>query len=234
MSDREVWNLIFLPGFSTAKRVTDVSGRGVGMDVVKRNVESLRGRVEVSSVPGQGSRLSMVLPLTLAIIEGMVVQVGGECYVIPTLSVIESIRPEAEKLATVVGRGEVIDVRGRLVPLFRLAGLFKLAGAVEDPTQGIVILVEEDGEQVGLVVDVLLGQQQTVIKSLGPLFEGTVGISGGCIMADGHVGLILDVAGLIKLATGDGASAVRAGSAGGASGYGQPQQREGANVGTQY
>lgn len=201
LSDREVYNMIFEPGFSTAKTVTDVSGRGVGMDVVKKNIESLRGQAEIRSEPGQGSVFKLSLPLTLAIIDGMVIRVGRETYVIPTVSIIRSIRPEAEDISTVLNQGEVLLLQGSLVPLYRLAHLYQLGGSNEDLMDATIVVVEDDERQVGFVVDELVGRQQVVIKSLGETMQAIPGISGGAIMPDGRVGLILDIGGLIKFAT---------------------------------
>jgi len=201
MSDREVFNLIFAPGFSTAKKVTDVSGRGVGMDVVKRNIESLRGNIELMSAPGRGTTVSMRLPLTLAIIDGMIIEVGPERYIVPTLSVVESLRPRREDISTVAGRGELLSVRGQLMPLYRISRTFGIFGALDDPTQGLVMVVEDQGGRVALLVDSLIGRQQVVIKNLGEGMGKVMGISGGAIMADGRVGLILDISGLVKLAS---------------------------------
>jgi two-component system chemotaxis sensor kinase CheA len=199
-SDRDIYNLIFHPGFSTAKKVTDVSGRGVGMDVVKRNIDSLRGQVEIRTEVGKGSTFSIRLPLTLAIIDDMVVRVGAERYIIPTLSVLISIRPEPSQLSTVLGRGQLLSHQGREIPLFRLDEVFHIGGAEKDPTKALAVVVEDDGRHVVLLVDELLGQQQIVIKSLGESVRGITGISGGAIMPDGKVGLILDVGGVIRLA----------------------------------
>ncbi|MBI5833099.1 MAG: chemotaxis protein CheA [Armatimonadetes bacterium] len=204
LSDREAYALIFEPGFSTAKQVTDVSGRGVGMDVVKRNIEALRGAVDIRSEKGKGSVFTIRLPLTLAVIDGMVVRVGDERYVLPTLSIVTSIRPSAQTLSSVLDRGEMLDVQGQLVPLFRLSSLFGIPGAIEDATEALAIVVDDDGRRVCLLADELLGQQQIVIKSLGETMRGLLGISGGAIMPDGLVGLILDVSGLVKLAEGNG------------------------------
>lgn len=201
---REVYELLFLPGLSTANRVTDVSGRGVGMDVVKQAVEGLRGSVDVNSTPGQGTRFTLRLPLTLAIIDGMVLRVGGERYVVPTLVIQRSLRPQADQLSTVLGKGEVLATDEGMVPLVRLARLFETEGADVDPTEGIVVLVGENGDRAGLVASELLGQQQTVIKPLGEGVSNTPGVSGGAIMPDGTVGLILDVSGLVKLAHAEG------------------------------
>ncbi len=200
LSDREVWNLIFEPGFSTAKQVTDVSGRGVGMDVVRRNVELLRGQIDIHSERGLGSKFSIRLPLTLAIIDGMVIRVGKERYIIPTLSVVRSVQPAPENLFSVARKGEMLSLQGQLIPLFRLDHLFKIPDAIQDPTQALVIIVEDDGKLAGLLIDELLGQQQIVIKSLGDGLGSIRGVSGGAIMPDGLVGLILDVGGLVRIA----------------------------------
>lgn len=204
LSDREAFNLIFLPGFSTAKTISDVSGRGVGMDVVKKNVEALRGQVDIMSEPGMGTLFTIRLPLTLAIIDGMVVRVSTERYIIPTLSVVQSIRPRPEEVSTVFQRGEMLKVQGDLIPLYRLDKLFVIEGAGRDATQSTVVVVEDDGRYTGLMVDELLGQQQIVIKPLGDVLQGTPGLSGGAIMPDGHVGLILDIGALVRLATANG------------------------------
>ncbi|NJL58928.1 MAG: chemotaxis protein CheA [Desulfobacteraceae bacterium] len=200
ITEREVYNLIFEPGFSTAKIVSDISGRGVGMDVVRKNVESLRGQVEIQSQPGEGSMFRMILPLTLAIIDGMVVRAGHETYVVPTLSIVRSVQPDAKDISKVLNRGEMIMIQGKLIPLFRLASLFDITGAVSDPTKGIVMVVEDDNKQVGLLIDELIGSQQIVIKTLGDMFKHIPGISGSAIMPNGRVGLILDVGGLVRLA----------------------------------
>jgi len=202
LSERDIYNLIFQPGFSTAKQVTEVSGRGVGMDVVKRNIESLRGQVLIESTPGQGSVFTIILPLTLAIIDGMVVRVGPQRYILPTLSIVQSIRPDKKDLNTVVGTGETLKVHGDLLPLFRLKQVFNLSDGVDEYVDGTVIVVEKDGKRAGLLVDEILGQQQIVIKSLGEGLQGIPGIAGGAIMPDGLVGLILDVGGIMRLATG--------------------------------
>lgn len=200
LTEREIWNLVFLPGFSTAQKVTDVSGRGVGMDVVKKNIEALRGEVEISSVPGKGTKFIIRLPLTMAIIDGMVVRVGRQRYIIPTLSIVTSLRPAMDQVYTVVGQGETIKMQGRLLPLFRMERIFGIPDAARDLQKGIVVVVEADGRQTGVLVDEILGQQQTVIKSLGEMLQGTPGLSGAAIMPDGMVGLILDIGGLVKLA----------------------------------
>lgn len=200
LSDNQIFNLIFLPGFSTAKQVTEVSGRGVGMDVVKRNIEELRGYVHIESEPGRGSKFRIILPLTLALIDGMVVKVGQERYIIPVLSVVESLRPPPGVVTTIIGKGEMITIRNRQLPLFRLAKILGVEGAEADPTKALVVVVEHEGRHTGLLVDDLIGLQQTVIKTLGHGMPQSVGFSGGAIMADGRVGLIVDVAGVLKLA----------------------------------
>ncbi|MCD6271320.1 MAG: chemotaxis protein CheA, partial [Deltaproteobacteria bacterium] len=200
MSDREIFNLIFEPGFSTAKEVTDVSGRGVGMDVVKKNIEAIRGQAEIQSEPGKGSVFQMKLPLTLAIIDGMVAKVGSEIYVIPMVSIITSIKPEPKDLSTVINKGEMLAFHGSLVPLFRLTSLFDIQGGEEDLENSLIVVIEDDGNRAGLVIDELVVRQQVVVKTLGETMKNVVGISGGAIMPNGRVGLILDIGGLVRLA----------------------------------
>lgn len=199
-SDHEINNLIFLPGFSTADKITDVSGRGVGMDVVKKGVEKLRGKVELQSTPGEGSLFLMFLPLTLAIIDGIVVRVGVERYIIPTIAIRESMRPQMEHYNTVHGRGECLLIRDSLVPIIRLYRLFGVADACREISKGLVVVIENEGRQRALLVDELLGKQEVVIKSLGGYMKDVRGVAGGTILGDGRVGLILDLAGLINLA----------------------------------
>ncbi len=201
MPDKEIWQLIFEPGFSTAKQLTEVSGRGVGMDVVRRNIEALRGEIDIHSEAGVGSRFTIKLPLTLAIIDGMVVRVGAERYIIPTLSIVVSVRPKSSELYTIVGAAETMKLQGEIIPLFRLHELFDVSGAVQSPTEGTVVVLENTGKRVGLLIDEILGQQQIVIKALGDSLKGVKGIAGGAIMPDGKVGLILDIADLVRLAT---------------------------------
>jgi len=200
MSDQDIYSLIFQPGFSTAKQITEISGRGVGMDVVKRNIESLRGSVLIHTTHGQGSLFTLALPLTTAIIDGMLVRVAQETYIMPTLSILESFRPEPGQVHVVTGRGEMVSFRGNLLPLFRLSRLLGSGNTDEEPLKSIVIVVEEYGKQWGLMVDDLLGQQQIVIKSLGEGLGQTAGVVGASILADGHPGLILDVADVIRIA----------------------------------
>ncbi|GJQ23357.1 MAG: chemotaxis protein CheA [Planctomycetia bacterium] len=200
LSDQQIYNLIFAAGFSTAEKVTDVSGRGVGMDVVKKNVERLRGKVEISTIEGKGTKISIKLPLTLAIIDGMIVQVGSEKYIVPMLSIEESIRPKKEDISTVQQRGELINVRGNLLPMLRLHNLYNVKPKKTDPWDALILIVEGEGRRCGILVDDLLGQQQIVIKSLGEPFCNIRGISGSAILGDGHVGLILDVGGIMSMA----------------------------------
>ncbi len=188
--------------------VTDVSGRGVGMDVVKRNIEALRGSVTINSTEGVGSVFTIMLPLTLAIIDGMVVKVRDNRYIIPTLSVVRSLRPTKTEVETVIEKGEMLSLDDGLVRLIRLSGLFVEEQEVDKIDESLVVLVESDGNRAGLVVDNLLGKQQIVIKSLGESLKNIDGISGGAIMPDGRVGLILDVAGLVKAANEDPANTV--------------------------
>lgn len=200
MSDAEVYDLIFAPGFSTAKKITEISGRGVGMDVVRRNIESVRGRITIDSAPGRGSTFTMVLPLTLAIIDGLLITCGPERYIIPTLSVVESLKPERSMIFTVAGRGELVSVRGQTYPLFRLDKLLHVPEAVQDPVDALVVIVEARGRRLGLLVDDVLYQQQVVIKSLGNQSLGTEFLSGAAILSDGLVGLILNTDELADLA----------------------------------
>jgi len=198
LTEAEAFALIFAPGFSTAEIVTDVSGRGVGMDVVRRNIEKLRGKVEIQSVAGQGTTFTILLPLTLAIIDGMLVGVGDDRYIIPTLSVRESFRPRPGMVTTVHERGEVVSVRGRLTPLLRLGEHLGTPGRAVDPTHGIIVVVESGDASRGLLVDELLGKQEVVIKSLGETFRNQNLLAGAAILGDGRVGLILDVDTLVK------------------------------------
>lgn len=199
LSDKEIYNLILQAGFSTASKVTDISGRGVGMDVVRRNVDVMRGHLEIDSKLGRGSKFSMKLPLTLAIIDGMLVCVGNEEYIIPTLSVVESLKLTDDIINTVNEKCEMIDLRGEMLPLFRVRDLFDLPSSNEPGADSTVVIIDDMERRVGLSVDKLLGQRQTVIKSLGSMFEKQKWISGGAILSDGSIGLIIDVGGIIKL-----------------------------------
>ena len=196
LSNHDLNNLVFLAGFSTADQITDVSGRGVGMDVVKKAVEKLRGKVDVMSEPGKGSIFTIRLPLTLAIIDGIIVQVGTERYIIPTIAIRESFRPRPEDYKTIKGQGETLLVRGTLVPIIRLYKYFQIEARCTDPCEAIVVVVESEGKQRAIMVDELLGKQEVVIKNLGGITDIT-GVAGGTILGDGRVGLILDLAGLV-------------------------------------
>ena len=199
--ESEVFNYIFLPGFSTAEKVTDISGRGVGMDVVRRNIEALRGSVEIHSTTGKGSVFSMRLPLTMAIIDGMVVRVGTQRYIVPTLNIERSFRPTAAQLTVVLGKGEVVQVRNGLLPIYRLQRMFNLDEGTRELEQGLLLILEHGKRRACVFVDEILGQQQVVIKNLGESRPQIRGVSGGAILGDGRVALIVDVGGLLESAT---------------------------------
>lgn len=203
LSDDQIWGLIFRPGFSTAEKVTDVSGRGVGMDVVKRNIEGLGGTVSIKTVTGKGTTFTLKLPLTLAIIEGMTVRVGSDTYIVPLLSILQSIQPKADCLKTVVGKGELVNVHGSYLPVMRLYEVFTLKPEITDPTKAILLILETEGERVAVMVDEILGQQQVVIKSMEQNFRKVEGVAGATILGDGTVGFILDVRGLLDIARRD-------------------------------
>ena len=200
LTDEEIFHFIFAAGFSTADKVTDLSGRGVGLDVVRRNIERLRGRVEISSVPGQGTKFQISLPLTLAIIDGFIVRVGEERYILPTLSVRESFRPQPGMVSRVQNRAEVVNVRGRIIPLLRLNDLFGISSSSREATDGIVVVVEAGADLRCLLVDGLLHKQEVVIKNLNDmLVRKNKLLAGAAILGDGLVGLILDVNALVHL-----------------------------------
>ena len=198
LSESETFNLIFEPGFTTAAQVTNVSGRGVGMDVVRRHIEKLRGRIEIRSTVGRGAAFLLKLPLTLAIIDGLVVGVGSERYIVPLFAVREMFRPTSETIWTVQQRAEMALVRGTLLPVFRLYKRFGVQPRSTEPTDGVLVVAEVGGACYCLLVDELIGKQEVVIKSLGETFRGVTGIAGGAIMGDGRVGLILDLDKLLK------------------------------------
>lgn len=200
MSESEIFHLIFAPGFSTAESVTDVSGRGVGMDVVRRNIEAIRGRIEISSEKGKGSIFTIRIPLTLAITDGMLVRVGSEKYIVPTVNIHLSFQPNQKMLSSVAGRGELVSLRGELMPVFRLHQLFDVEGAIENPTEGLLMIVADGRRRCALLVDELLGQQQVVTKTLGQGVGKVPGVSGGAILGDGCVGLILDTTEIVGIA----------------------------------
>jgi len=199
MPDSEVYSLIFAPGFSTAEVVTDVSGRGVGMDVVKRNITSMGGHIEIRSALGYGTTISISLPLTLAILDGMSVSLGKSVYVVPLNLIVETLQPRAEDLKTVTGEGLMVHVRGEYLPIIALHALFNHPTQITNPTDGVLLILEADGKKSALFVDRLVGQQQVVIKSLETNFKRIPGVSGATIMGDGSVALILDVTAIIQM-----------------------------------
>jgi len=198
ISDSDVYQLIFSAGFSTADKVTDVSGRGVGMDVVKRNIHSMGGQVEIHSEAGIGSTISIRLPLTLAILDGMSISVAGQVYIIPLTFIAESLQPQAKDIKTINGTGTVVKVRGDYIPLLALHELFNIETDIKQASDGILVLLESNNKKIALLVDQLEGQQQVVLKSLETNFHAIPCISGATIMGDGTVALILDVAGLVS------------------------------------
>jgi two-component system chemotaxis sensor kinase CheA len=201
ISDKDIYDLIFQPGFSTAEQVSDVSGRGVGMDVVRRNINELGGSIEIESSPGHGSTIMIRLPLTLAILDGQTIRVGSETYIVPLVSIVESIQIKDSMLNTVVGRGETFTLREEYLPIVRMHEIFGIDDHdARSLTDGILVVVEGEGRKCGLFVDDLLGQQQVVIKSLEANFRRVEGISGATILGDGSVALILDIPGLMRLA----------------------------------
>jgi two-component system chemotaxis sensor kinase CheA len=199
MSDNDVWMLIFEAGFSTADVVTDVSGRGVGMDVVRRNISEMGGNVEIDSLTGYGTKMTVRLPLTLAILDGMTVAVGDSIYVIPLNLIVETLQPVATDIKSVTGQGQVVNVRGEYLPLIALYKIFDMEPQFHDPTQGVLVMIEDKGKKAALFVDSLVGQQQVVIKSLETNYRKVPGVSGATIMGDGRVALIIDVPALIKM-----------------------------------
>ena len=201
LTDDQIHDLIFLPGFSTAEKTTDLSGRGVGMDVVRRNVKELGGKIELRSDRGKGSRFIITLPLTLAIVDGQSVAVGSETYIIPLISIVESMRLKETSISRLSGRNEVFSFRGDYLPIIRLHELFGVEPRARALHEGLVVIAEGDGRRVGLFVDDLLGQQQVVIKSLEANYGRVEGVSGATILGDGSVALILDVTGIIAAAS---------------------------------
>jgi len=200
LSPEEIAEMIFLPGFSTAKIVSDVSGRGVGMDVVRNNIRSLGGGVEIATQNGRGTCFTVRLPLTLAILDGLSVQVGAHTYILPLVSIVESVRVRPEQVSRPAGGNELFALRKEYLPLLRLHDLFQVEPRSIDIAQGLLVIVEADGKKAGLYVDDLLGQQQVVIKSLATHYRKVEGISAATILGDGSVAMILDVTGLIRLA----------------------------------
>jgi two-component system chemotaxis sensor kinase CheA len=200
MTDEEAHQLIMLPGFSTAEKITDVSGRGVGMDVVKRNVEALNGSISIRSTQGKGSTFRIRLPLTMAILDGLAMRLGSDVYVLPLLSVVESLRPEPKHIVHVAEKGELVMVRGEPLPLIYTHRLFNVTGELTNPCDGLVVIVEHQGRKYGIVVDELIGQLQVVMKSLEANYERVDGVSGATILGDGRIAMIVDIAGLVRLA----------------------------------
>ena len=199
MTDDEVWQLVFAPGFSTADKVTDVSGRGVGMDVVRRNIENIRGKVEVKSARGKGSSVVLRIPLTLAIIDGMIVRLGKHYYIIPIIDIKESIRPKESQVTHMADGGEIVNIRGKLLPVVRLNELFKIEMDAVNLEEGLIIVVENQDRTFCIFVDELVGQQQVVIKGLSS-YVGNIGYVSGCtILGDGTVSLIVDMTGIIGI-----------------------------------
>jgi two-component system, chemotaxis family, sensor kinase CheA len=196
LSDADIHNLIFEPGFSTADQVTEISGRGVGMDVVRKQILKLRGRIEIRSAPGAGTTFLLKLPLTLAIIDGLVVVTGAQRYIVPLFAVREMLRPTAEMISTVQGRGEMAMIRGRLLPVVRLYRRFGVVPRSENPAECLLIVAESGDQPYCLMVDELAGKQEVVIKSLGETLKNIRGVAGGAILGDGRVGLILDMDGI--------------------------------------
>jgi two-component system chemotaxis sensor kinase CheA len=199
LTNEQIYDLIFSPGFSTSEQTTEVSGRGVGLDVVRRNVKELGGSVELSSEAGRGARFVITLPLTLAIVDGQSIAVGRESYIVPLISIIESLQLKHGSLSRIAGGGEVFGFRGDYVPVIRLHEMFGVQRE-RSPHDGIIVVVEGDGRRAGLLVDDLLGQQQVVIKSLDTNFGRVDGVSGATILGDGSVALILDLPGIIRRA----------------------------------
>jgi two-component system chemotaxis sensor kinase CheA len=199
LTDQEIYKLIFLPGLSTAEKVTDVSGRGVGMDVVKRAVEKLRGKIEIESNLGKGTSFITRFPLTLAIIDGMIVKVGTESYILPTISIRQALRPVRENYTNVVGRGEMINAMGQLMPLIKLYELFNIEPEHKEPWDAIVVVVDSERGFRCLMVDKIIGKAEVVVKSLGEGLKNVKGVAGGAILGNGRIGLIIDTEGLFEL-----------------------------------
>ena len=197
-SDDEVWQLIFAPGFSTAEQITDISGRGVGMDVVRRNIQDMGGHVQLSSTPGHGTTTRIVLPLTLAILDGMSVRVGDETFILPLNHVTESLQPDNEQIYSVAGNERVMHVRGEYLPLVEMHRVFNVAGAQSDPTQAIAVIMQAEDRRFALLVDHLIGQHQVVVKNLESNYRKVPGISAATILGDGSVALIIDVFALAR------------------------------------
>jgi two-component system chemotaxis sensor kinase CheA len=202
LTDAEIYKFIFLPGLSTAEKVTDVSGRGVGMDVVRQAVEKLRGKIEIESSVGVGTTFITRFPLTLAIIDGMIVKVGIESYILPTISIRQALRPSREAYTNIVGKGEMINAMGHLMPLLRLYEIFNIEPKHTEPWDGIVVVVDSESGSKCLLVDEIIGKAEVVVKSLGEGLKNIRGLAGGAILGDGRIGLIIDIEGLFDLSDG--------------------------------
>jgi two-component system chemotaxis sensor kinase CheA len=198
LTDEQVHDLIFMPGFSTAEQLSDVSGRGVGMDVVRRNIKALGGTVEVKSEAGKGSTFTIRLPLTLAILDGQLVSVGEQVYIVPLVSIVETLQIKKDLINAIAGRAELYRLRDEYIPVVRLYDVLGVEPRQRDLANGLLVVVEGDGQRIGMFVDDLLNQQQVVIKSLETNFKRIVGISGATILGDGTVALILDISGIIQ------------------------------------
>jgi two-component system chemotaxis sensor kinase CheA len=197
MTDSEIFSLIFLPGFSSADQVTDLSGRGVGMDVVRRSIEQLQGKVEVSSKQGEGTKVSLEIPFTLAITDGMLVKVGNQRFIVPTINIDMTFRAQDDDIYTVMGETEHVSFRGKSVPVIRLHKLFNIENAIEDLLQGTMLIIKNNNKQYALLLDEVIGQQQLVGKSINMNVK-MPHISGGAILGDGRVGLILDTSAVVQ------------------------------------
>ena len=200
LTDIQTFDLLFEPGFSTAKELSDISGRGVGMDVVKKNIQSLGGRIQVESEAGVGSTFRISLPLTLAILDGQLVKVGTETYIIPLITIVESLQPQKDLINRVSGDMVLYRLREDNVPVIPIYSLFNIDSEFKDIESSLLVVVEADGQKIGLMVDDLLAQQQVVIKSLNDNYQQVEGISGATILGDGSVAMILDVSGIIIMA----------------------------------
>lgn len=201
LDEREVYNFIFEPGFSTADEISDLSGRGVGMDVVKSNIESMRGKIYVSSVEGESTTFKIILPLTVSIIEGMIFGVGDKLFILPLLSIISLIRPSNKMITKVEGKSEIINLRGEFIPLLRLYKEFDIEAKITDSMEAIILIVESEGRRYGIMVDELISQQQVVIKPIDKMFEKVKGITGASILGSGKVALIIDAPTLIRMSS---------------------------------
>lgn len=203
LTDKETFNFLFVPGFTTTDHVTELSGRGVGLDVVRKNIENLRGSVSVFSEKGKGTLFRIKLPLTLAIIEGMQVSIGKEVITVPLFSIIEAVRPESNIIKTIEGKGELVEFRGGFIPLIRLYEVFDFQTEITDPLNGFILILDGHNRKIALMIDDVIGQQQVVIKSLEKNYRQIPGISGATVLGDGKISLILDVYGLEKLSFGE-------------------------------